>query len=92
MRNVQIVEIMAEKTFVDMIQLPLARRGVMEETVVGFPDLRILVLLRLLMNISSQWLIAESLPAYSGGTVLDLHQLPRHNREYSSKQPSFFEK
>ncbi|CAE6767231.1 hypothetical protein NSPZN2_40102 [Nitrospira defluvii] len=24
-----------------------------------------------------QWLRAESLPAYSGGTVMDLHHLPR---------------
>ena len=39
-----------------------------------------------------QWRCAESLPAYSGGTVLDLHQLPRDNCEYSSKQSSFFMK
>lgn len=32
-----------------------------------------------------QWPVAELLPAYSGGTVLDLHQLPRHNRRFSSK-------
>ncbi len=58
----------------------------MEETAVGFPDLRIIVLLRLLMGSRPQWPVAESLPAYSGGTVLDLHQLPHYNHSNSAKQ------
>ena len=41
---------------------------------------------------SPQWPVAESLPAYSGGTVLDLHQLPHHNHLFSFKEPSSFVK
>jgi hypothetical protein len=50
MRTIQTEAKTVEKTFVGMIHLPLARRGFMEETVVGFPDLRIIVFLRLLMS------------------------------------------
>ena len=75
----------------------------MAETDVGSPDLRIIVPLRLpirspkepvLLTLPEahrqQWRCAESLPAYSGGTVLDLHQLPRHNRLNSALEPSSF--
>ena len=50
MRNTQISAKTRQRNFVDIIHLPLARRGFMEETAVGSPDLRILVLLRLLMS------------------------------------------
>jgi hypothetical protein len=32
------------------------------------------------MCLGTQWHDAELLPAYSGGTVMDLHHLPRHPR------------
>ena len=64
-----------------MIHLPLARRVLWNEAAVGFPDLRIPDPLRLpIGNFAHSGLLAESLPAHSGGTVLDLHQLPRHYR------------
>ena len=44
---------------------------------VGSPDLRLVASLRLPMCRGTQWHPAELLPAYSGGTVMDLHHLPR---------------
>ena len=35
------------------------------------------------MRRSAQWHDAELLPAYSGGTVMDLHHLPRHRHRFS---------
>ena len=57
--------------------LPLTRRVLLFPSD-GSPDLRITVSLRLPMPQRAQWHLAESLPAYSGGTVMELHHLPRH--------------
>ncbi len=43
----------------------------------GSPDLRLPAPLRLPMRQGAQWPVAELLPAYSGGTVMALHHLPR---------------
>jgi len=40
------------------------------------------------MRECAQWHDAELLPAYSGGTVMDLHHLPRHPRRfYNTRSP-----
>jgi len=44
---------------------------------VGSPDSRLVVFLRLPVERDPQWHYGRSLPAYSGGTVMASHHLPR---------------
>ncbi len=68
----------------------------MEETAVGSPDLRIIVLLRLLMSSQPTMASCRITPRlqwrHRAGLRVrkPLHQLPRHNRSISVKQPSSF--
>jgi hypothetical protein len=65
-----------------MTKLPCARRVQSNQLRAGSPDLRIVASLRLPMRRSAQWHDAELLPADSGGTVMDLHHLPRPPRRF----------
>ena len=82
-RNVDTHQARQERTNHAITNLPCARRVESNQLRDGSPDLRIVASLRLPMRRGAQWHDAELLPAYSGGTVMDLHHLPRHPRRFS---------